>query len=309
MLEWGGCNVFGSCISCIWAVSKRDRGSRYNKCPAVACEVCDLSPSKYTCPGCRIRTCSAQCVKEHKAKLNCTGERDKTAFVDLQDYSDMHLLNDYRFLEDAERRLYSNKTAPENRRRAAPSASLHLNKRSKFLITAALKRGVKLKMVSPALTKNKINTSFYTISSDTIAWHIEWHFVATNTVINDEKIPETTRLVEAARKHTNFVQYPHLRKSLEDYKKDRLDKCRFLLKVDGLPANRERFIFLFFLRTVQSLCFICLFTEDMMVMNKENASHLSVYHPELNLQTAIEETLLNPKSSVYSTTEDSVIHI
>ncbi|BFZ20409.1 hypothetical protein BsWGS_23448 [Bradybaena similaris] len=298
-----------------------------DKRPAAVCEICELSPSKYNCPGCSIRTCSVKCVKEHKVKLNCTGERDKTAFVDMRDYSDMHLLNDYRFLEDAERRLYSNKMAPQSRHRPVPGAPYHLTRRSKILITAALKRGVKLKMVSSALTKNKINSSYYTIRSNTIDWHIEWQFVATNTVIHDTKVPETTRLVEAARKHTNFVEFPHLRKCLEDYKKDRLDQSRFLLKVEGLPANRERYFELKptaciaenlkghcltefpVIKVLSPSCsnaeYTLLSKDDVMVMDKTNASHLSVYHPELNLQTAIEEVLLNPKSSVYSTTQNS----
>uniref|UniRef100_A0A0B7BJQ3 Box C/D snoRNA protein 1 n=1 Tax=Arion vulgaris TaxID=1028688 RepID=A0A0B7BJQ3_9EUPU len=291
------------------------------------CEICQSSLSKYTCPGCGVKTCSLPCVKEHKMKLDCSGERDKTSFVDIRNYSDMHLLNDYRFLEDSERRLYSNKMVPENRRRTVAGAPYHLNKRSKLLMTAAYKRGVNLKMVSSALTKNKTNTSFYTISSDTIGWHIEWHFVSTNTIIKDEKVPETTILLEAASKHTNFVQYPSLRKCLEDYRKDRLNKCRLLLKVEGLPANRIRYFelkpTLTIAENLRGHClteyptimvlsassdqteYILLSKNDLHVMSRENSNHLAKHFPELDIQTALETTLLNPKSSLYAVELDS----
>merc|ERR1712188_318139 len=62
------------------------------------CEVCLEEPSRYTCPACKMRTCSLDCVVEHKHKTKCSGERSKTGFVGRNDFSNIHLLNDYRFL-------------------------------------------------------------------------------------------------------------------------------------------------------------------------------------------------------------------
>merc|ERR1712013_208378 len=67
------------------------------------CEVCLEEASKYTCPCCAMRTCSLDCVLDHKQKTGCSGNRDKSAFVARTDMNNIHLLNDYRFLEEAAR--------------------------------------------------------------------------------------------------------------------------------------------------------------------------------------------------------------
>ena len=57
------------------------------------CQICCHTTAKYRCPRCEIKTCSLPCVKQHKVTSGCTGERDKTAFVDISCYSDKDLLN------------------------------------------------------------------------------------------------------------------------------------------------------------------------------------------------------------------------
>ncbi|KAJ7400970.1 zinc finger HIT-type containing 6 [Pitangus sulphuratus] len=46
---------------------------------------------------------SLLCVKKHKLALSCNGVRDKTAFVSVNEFTDLNLLSDYRFLEDVSR--------------------------------------------------------------------------------------------------------------------------------------------------------------------------------------------------------------
>ncbi|RMC08519.1 hypothetical protein DUI87_14765 [Hirundo rustica rustica] len=46
---------------------------------------------------------SLLCVKKHKLALSCNGVRDKTAFVSVNEFTDLNLLSDYRFLEDVGR--------------------------------------------------------------------------------------------------------------------------------------------------------------------------------------------------------------
>ncbi|GFR69814.1 LOW QUALITY PROTEIN: box C/D snoRNA protein 1-like [Elysia marginata] len=190
------------------------------------CQVCCFAAAKYRCPRCEKQTCSLPCVKQHKISSGCSGERDKTAFVDMSLYSDKDLLNDYRFLEDAERKLFSNSSFLSGNRRQGPRFSpYHLGKRCKFLMNAAYKRGISLSFVHPALSKNKANTSFFTISTDTIEWHVDWLFSSSNTLVKDDKVPETCVLIEAVRKLTNFTEYPHHRKNLEEYRGEKLDAC------------------------------------------------------------------------------------
>ncbi|XP_005092802.1 box C/D snoRNA protein 1 [Aplysia californica] len=291
------------------------------------CEICMEEESKYTCPGCTMKTCSLQCVQAHKTKLSCSGERNKTAFMDLTQYSDANLLNDYRFLEDAERTLYSNKMVPLNRNRSQVGAPYHLNKRCKLLMTAALKRGVKLRILPQGFSKNRANSSFYTVKSDCIDWHIEWLFATGDSIlkVNDKRVKETTILIDAVSKFTNAVQFPHLRKSLEGFQKADPSLCRYLLKVEGLPANMPRY---FQLRPDLTLAsnlmgqclteypsihvipqshsmdsYAIISKEDILHMIPSNARHMVIVHPELEVKEDLETKLLNPQSSVYFPSE------
>lgn len=44
------------------------------------CTICHISSPRYKCPRCGIRTCSASCIKKHKAWSECPGTRDPTAY-------------------------------------------------------------------------------------------------------------------------------------------------------------------------------------------------------------------------------------
>ena len=45
--------------------------------PKILCEICKKEEYKYNCPRCLIKTCSVKCVKAHKKKFGCDGEKDK----------------------------------------------------------------------------------------------------------------------------------------------------------------------------------------------------------------------------------------
>ncbi|KAF8605491.1 hypothetical protein BDV93DRAFT_429573, partial [Ceratobasidium sp. AG-I] len=66
------------------------------------CALC-TQPSKYTCPRCTLKTCSLACSKSHKAQSNCSGERDRAAYVPMNGYTWGTLADDYVFLEDVGR--------------------------------------------------------------------------------------------------------------------------------------------------------------------------------------------------------------
>lgn len=67
------------------------------------CEMCNQNEYKYKCPRCLIKTCSLACCRQHKLEQNCNGERDKTKFVDKEEFDERLLLSDYRFLEEQSR--------------------------------------------------------------------------------------------------------------------------------------------------------------------------------------------------------------
>lgn len=64
------------------------------------CEVCSADEGRYKCPRCSLFTCSLACCLRHKAERGCDGKRDKTAFVDINEYSEDNLRSDFHFLED-----------------------------------------------------------------------------------------------------------------------------------------------------------------------------------------------------------------
>ena len=47
----------------------------------ILCQVCENAPKQYKCPRCALYTCSLTCCKTHKQKFQCSGKRDKTAFI------------------------------------------------------------------------------------------------------------------------------------------------------------------------------------------------------------------------------------
>uniref|UniRef100_A0A8V5G3G8 Box C/D snoRNA protein 1 n=1 Tax=Melopsittacus undulatus TaxID=13146 RepID=A0A8V5G3G8_MELUD len=57
------------------------------------CETCSQEEAKYRCPRCMKYSCSLLCVKKHKLALSCNGVRDKTAFVSVNEFTDLNLLS------------------------------------------------------------------------------------------------------------------------------------------------------------------------------------------------------------------------
>lgn len=67
------------------------------------CEICLKNESKYKCPRCLMKTCSLNCCRQHKVNTGCSGEREKTRYVEKEEFGESLLLNDYRFLEEQSR--------------------------------------------------------------------------------------------------------------------------------------------------------------------------------------------------------------
>ncbi|KAF9534931.1 hypothetical protein CPB83DRAFT_843172 [Crepidotus variabilis] len=69
------------------------------------CGSCNLLPAKYTCPGCRIRTCSLPCSKRHKENTGCTGKRNRAVYVPMNEYTYGRMVDDYAYLEEVGRKV------------------------------------------------------------------------------------------------------------------------------------------------------------------------------------------------------------
>ena len=73
--------------------------------PRPLCSACSHHTSIYTCPRCAARTCSLHCSRSHKSTNGCTGERNKAAYVPMNQYGWGTMMNDYVFLEEVGRRV------------------------------------------------------------------------------------------------------------------------------------------------------------------------------------------------------------
>ncbi|KAF8803813.1 hypothetical protein BYT27DRAFT_7144428 [Phlegmacium glaucopus] len=71
----------------------------------ILCSTCHSQNAKYTCPGCSTHTCSLTCSTSHKSKTGCTGQRNKVAYIPMNEYGWGKMMDDYVFLEDVSRKV------------------------------------------------------------------------------------------------------------------------------------------------------------------------------------------------------------
>lgn len=68
------------------------------------CAICHTTAPKYTCPACRVATCSLACAQRHKAWADCSGRRDPAAFLPLRQLKTAAGVDhDFNFLSAIER--------------------------------------------------------------------------------------------------------------------------------------------------------------------------------------------------------------
>ncbi|KAF8341312.1 uncharacterized protein EI90DRAFT_2898884, partial [Cantharellus anzutake] len=67
------------------------------------CEICNQHTAIYTCPKCKKKTCTAQCSTRHKTLFSCNGQRDRAAYIPINQYGWGSMMDDYVLLEDVGR--------------------------------------------------------------------------------------------------------------------------------------------------------------------------------------------------------------
>ncbi|CAD5123048.1 DgyrCDS11429 [Dimorphilus gyrociliatus] len=152
------------------------------------CEVCNEKQSKYTCPKCSVRTCSLECVKQHKKAVDCDGKRDKTAYLSLDKFNDNVLYSDYYFLEDVNRAVENSERGPRHSNR------LKLPEKRERLCKNAKKIGVTLEFLPKGMAKNRRNKSFYNneFMGDTKLKEAFTNFTSERNPVIKHKIEELT---------------------------------------------------------------------------------------------------------------------
>lgn len=159
------------------------------------CGVCGQADSKYCCPRCNVRSCSLTCCKRHKADSNCNGQRDVTAFVSLENFTDSTLCSDLAFLEEGiglQENAHSQERQRSNKDRATKRAMI-LQEQAKT------RSNITLRLLPGGMTRRKQNTSFYQFKTQTIFWRVEWLFPDCDQRLHDDRLAEGTKIRDALR--------------------------------------------------------------------------------------------------------------
>ncbi|CAG4927801.1 unnamed protein product [Colias eurytheme] len=239
--------VFGSVSSSSDSESESEGIARLGEC-----EVCGKNKAKYTCPRCEVKTCCLDCVRIHKAELECNGIRDRTKFVRIKDFTDTDLLSDYRLLEECARFVYAVKRDEKKKfTRIDKDLPIHLYK----LKLAARKRGIVLQFLARNFTRNQVNTTKYEFKKHIINWRIEWMFPNVEGIplkFVDEKCPENTKLSDLLDKYLNPDGVPFEgSKALAFYRSAGLSGVKVLLKAEKVKGSQKKF---FELDPAESVC-------------------------------------------------------
>ncbi|XP_033728585.1 box C/D snoRNA protein 1-like [Pecten maximus] len=209
------------------------------------CEICSANEAKYKCPGCLAQTCSLPCVKRHKAEMGCNGQRKKTEFVAVKEYSDRNLLNDYRFLEETNRKIDSTQRDRLKQRSNKPNFLMKL-------VKEARKREIKLKIMPYPMAKRKHNLTMYQHKLQTILWNVQWLFPQSEVKFTSKRLSEHQTLEELLKDFIHPTESdPIKRHALKIYCQKGLQNCRLFMKVEERPANDVKFHELCLKKTLQ----------------------------------------------------------
>jgi hypothetical protein len=174
------------------------------------CEVCNETPFKYNCPSCHIKTCSVKCVNVHKAKANCTGEKDKfNKTKKLKNYSEKEFHRDIKFINDtinsanvakkkihhiSEKKELENQDEHENENEDEMRSKNSMNfqtspeKMQKNMKRLAKKfRGINLKRAPTIMDRFYENKSHYDPSEKAFHWTIKFIFMGIPFHIEENK--------------------------------------------------------------------------------------------------------------------------
>ncbi|XP_044157245.1 box C/D snoRNA protein 1 [Bufo gargarizans] len=195
-----------------------------------SCETCGCEEAKYKCPQCLKYSCSLPCVKKHKVDVPCSGVRDKTAFVPLSTFSDLHLLSDYRFLEDAGR-------VADAAMRDAMLPRQTTNKFLNYMKNRARKLGIDMKLLPLGFTKRKTNSTFFHKKEQRFYWHLKLQFPQSQAEYTEKRVPDNKTLNEILKTYIDPAQSdPTIRQRLREYVRSPSDVKVFMVAERKMPG-------------------------------------------------------------------------
>ncbi|XP_033920019.1 box C/D snoRNA protein 1 isoform X1 [Melopsittacus undulatus] len=199
------------------------------------CETCSQEEAKYRCPRCMKYSCSLLCVKKHKLALSCNGVRDKTAFVSVNEFTDLNLLSDYRFLEDVGR--------------AADAAARHLtvhNPTAKKLLyglrNKARKCDIDLRTLPVGFTKRRENSTTFNYMEKKFYWHLKLIFPHSHAEYTLKGVPDDKTLADILKPYIDPVESdPVVCQRLKIYTVSPQSDVQILMKIENRKQNSVRY--------------------------------------------------------------------
>ncbi|CAN8217522.1 unnamed protein product [Coccothraustes coccothraustes] len=220
------------------AMAERDgpgRAAGGGKMSLHRCETCSKEEAKYRCPRCMKYSCSLLCVKKHKLALSCNGVRDKTAFVSVNEFTDLNLLSDYRFLEDVGR------TADA----AARHCLVHSPATKRLLYCLRNKaRGcnIELKTLPAGFTKRRENSTTFNSMENKFYWHLKLVFPHCHAEYTLKGVPDDKTLADILKPYIDPVESdPVVCQRLKIYTASPQSDVRILMKIENRSRNSVRY--------------------------------------------------------------------
>ncbi|KAG2173494.1 hypothetical protein INT44_007085 [Umbelopsis vinacea] len=207
------------------------------------CECCKKNPFKYKCPRCAFKSCSLDCSKTHKIKTGCSGERSKTHYVPLKQYSYNDMMSDYGYLEDMSRQA---DTLSRLNMKNDPKKAVSKNAmwKQKGLVNQAERAGIRLSLLPAGMKRRKINNTNYNPKQRLLFWTVEFIFPA----CEDKKVllhripaskPMRELLDDILTTDTPHASDALTRFQLQKYIDSGTDSFVVGLKKDFVPADQQ----------------------------------------------------------------------
>ncbi|KAM6458616.1 box C/D snoRNA protein 1 [Liasis olivaceus] len=199
------------------------------------CELCNTEAAKYRCPRCMTYSCSLACVKKHKALSSCNGIREKAAFVSMNEFGNLTLLSDYRFLEDVGR-------LADRSARDAISHKPKSNRFVNFLRNRARRHKICLQTLPIGFTKRRENSTFYSNKEQKFYWHLKLIFPHSHAKFTEQRVPDDKPLCDILKTYIDPQESdPIKQQRLKIYTMSPQSNIQILMKVENRPHNSVRY--------------------------------------------------------------------
>lgn len=247
------------------------------------CDICELNDFKYKCPRCEMKTCSLNCCNKHKTDNNCSGQRDRTKYVSKDEFSDLDLLNDYRFLEENSLLVdTSQRTLAEQDQSVSKIASGFYENLRKFVNQEF---NICLRIMPLQSSRHLNNKTKFTRATKMISWSM-------NLIFHD-----LNELIDIHTKNTLFSSQETLRSNLiQFYQKYKTDLFNSSTTTSKIIDKNPMFLYNYFNQSFEANL------DDLNVLFRiDDYEKKQKYFIKLNLEDNLEQLLKDKTIIEYPT--------